>query len=399
LGILSINMAISYEEALATLQSMFTPQGYTSQQLDAVLRHHGGHMENTVETLLSHGEGKPEELMNKLQSIPVGNNNSTANSNSNASDGLPGVLHQHNIDADEELARQLAAEDERGSRNGSSILSTQNNINNRGSPTRSNLGLGMASAMGRNRLSPGERRPMASNITAPSTIQQQTATQQPPAGTKGIGIATKLPSDFLRIPGRTYPNNEGRSSNILVSSTDPISSAAGPGGVGQMMSDEQLARMLQDELFQEELRNNPEFSHLAGRRNPRSIATGGGGRQTTGRSTYSGAQGGGSGGDFLEDLGENLSKLGDAAKRRFQTFAANWNDPNRQSNQSSRPLFGGGGRSQQSNVNTGNERRGLLANDLNMEDEGEELDFIGSGGNSSSNNFFEMNDVGDKKKD
>ena len=391
-------MAISYEEALATLQSMFTPQGYTSQQLDAVLRHHGGHMENTVETLLSHGEGKPEELMNKLQSIPVGNSNSssTENSNSNASDGLPGKVHQHNIDADEELARQLAAEDERSSRSGSSRLSTQNN---RGSPTRSNLGLGMASAMGRNRLSPGERRPMASNITAPSTRQRQTATQQPPAGTKGIGIATKLPSDFLRIPGRTYPNNEGRSSNNLVSSIDPISSAAGPGGVGQMMSDEQLARMLQDELFQEELRNNPEFSHLAGRRNPRSIATGGGGRQTTGRSTYSGAQGGGSGGgDFLEDLGDNLSKLGEAAKRRFQTFAANWNDPNRQSNQSSRPLFGGG-TSQQSNVNTGNERRGLLANDLNMEDEGEELDFVGNGGNSSSNNFFEMNDVGDKKKD
>ena len=221
-------MAISYEEALATLQSMFTPQGYTSQQLDAVLRHHGGHMENTVETLLSHGEGKPEELMNKLQSIPVGNssNTSTANSNSNASDGLPGKVHQHNIDADEELARQLAAEDERGSRSGSSRLSTQNN---RGSPTRSNLGLGMASAMGRNRLSPGERRPMASNITAPSRQQKQstrqTATQQPPAGTKGIGISTQLPSDFLRIPGRTYPNNEGRSSNNLVSSIDPITSA------------------------------------------------------------------------------------------------------------------------------------------------------------------------------
>ena len=29
------------------------------------------------------------------------------------------------------------------------------------------------------------------------------------------------------------------------------------------MTDEQLARMLQDELFQVELRNNPEFSHLA----------------------------------------------------------------------------------------------------------------------------------------
>ena len=395
-------MAISYEEALATLQSMFTPQGYNSQQLDAVLRHHGGHMENTVETLLNHGEGSPDELMNKLQSIPAGNNsnNSTANSNSNA-DTLPGEVHQHNIDADEELARQLAAEDERAGRSGSSRLSTQNN---RGSPTRSNLGLGLASAMGRNRLSPGERRPMASNITSPSRQQQPTrqqpATQQPPVGTKGIGISTQLPSDFLRIPGRTY-NDEGRSSNNT--SSDPITSASLPGDIGgQMMSDEQLARMLQDELFQEELRNNPEFSHLAGRRNPRSITTGGGGRQTTGRSTYSGAQGGSGANDFFEDLGDNLSKLGDVAKRRFQDFAANWNgnDPNRQSNQSSRQLFGGGGGGRsQSNVNTGNERRGLLADDLNMEDEGEELDFIGNGGNSSSNNFVEMNDVGDKKKD
>lgn len=65
-------MAISYEEALSTLQSMFSDQGYTSQQLDAVLRHHGGHMEHTVETLLSHGEGTPDELMHKLPNIPVG---------------------------------------------------------------------------------------------------------------------------------------------------------------------------------------------------------------------------------------------------------------------------------------------------------------------------------------
>lgn len=40
-------MSLSYEEALATLQSMFGDQGYTAQDLDAVLRHFGGHMENT----------------------------------------------------------------------------------------------------------------------------------------------------------------------------------------------------------------------------------------------------------------------------------------------------------------------------------------------------------------
>ena len=40
-------MSLSYEEALATLKSMFGDQGYTAQDLDAVLRHFGGHMENT----------------------------------------------------------------------------------------------------------------------------------------------------------------------------------------------------------------------------------------------------------------------------------------------------------------------------------------------------------------
>jgi len=74
------------------------------------------------------------------------------------------------------------------------------------------------------------------------------------------------------------------------------------------MTDEQLARMLQDELFQEELRNNPEFSHLAGRRNPRAHPSwgaggAGAGGQTTGRSNYGGAAGGGDvGKDILEGL-------------------------------------------------------------------------------------------------
>ena len=97
----------------------------------------------------------------------------------------------------------------------------------------------------------------------------------------------------------------------------------------------------------------------------------------------------------------NNIELGDVAKSRFQAFAASWNDPNRQANsQSSRPLFGGLGGGSQSNVNAGNERRGLLADDLNME-EGEELEFVG--GHEPSGNVFEMNDVGggsaDKKKD
>ena len=43
------------------LQSMFSPQGYTQQQLDSVLRHFGGHMENCVACILVHGDGSPED--------------------------------------------------------------------------------------------------------------------------------------------------------------------------------------------------------------------------------------------------------------------------------------------------------------------------------------------------
>ncbi|KAL7535587.1 hypothetical protein ACHAXR_008080, partial [Thalassiosira sp. AJA248-18] len=404
-------MAISYDEALATLQSMFSDQGYTSQQLDAVLRHHGGHMEHTVETLLSHGEGTPDELMHKLPNIPGG-----GVAEANGAGGGDG--YSHDIDADEELARQLAAEDERQQQK-----QQRGRRQGRGDTAQPSEGggLGLASAMGANRHAapPGQRRPMASTAARPSRKPAANkpgaaAAPKPPAGTKGRGTPTLLPADFLRIPGKKYPAAAAAAAPTATSSngalSDPIASASGPGGMGQMMTDEQLARMLQDELFQEELRNNPEFSHLAGRRNPRLSAPGVGGssragQATTGRSTYSGAGGGGVGWGERTDFFDRLSDLGDTAKRRFQNFAASWNDPNAQSNRQSRPLFGGvgvgggGGGGAQSNTNNrGNERRGLLSNDLNMDEEEEEMDFVG-GGNSGRD--VEMNDVGgyDKKKD
>lgn len=300
-------MAISYEEALATLQSMFADQGFTAQQLDAVLRHHGGHMEHTVETILVHGEScTPDELMQKLPSIPVGGPPAAA-PNSNAGSGS-GDGNAHNIDADEELARQLAAEDQQQS-------GRQQQQGGRGSTNQSS-GMGMTSAMGAARRSwgaagppPGQqRRPMASTVTAPTRNKPAVAPKpayvhKPPVGTKGRGTPTSLPADFLRIPGRKYASSSSTPLPTVDGVSDPIASASGPGGMGQMMSDEQLARMLQDELFQEELRNNPEFSHLAGtgRRNPSrrhhvgSAASGGRG-QTTGRSTYSGGAGGGTAG-------------------------------------------------------------------------------------------------------
>jgi hypothetical protein len=260
-------MSLSYEEALSTLQSMFSDQGYTAQHLDAVLRHQGGHMENTVEALLAHGDGTPNELMRKLSRTPPGS-------------APAGVGGGGSVDADAELARQLAREDE----------------------VHSSRGVG------------GATRGSQSAATGRTTARRPDPS---PAGAGGRGTPTALPPDFLRIPGRKYPpasppaSSSSRTRAAAAGTSDfPIAPASGPGDAGQMMTDEQLARMLQDELFQEELRNNPEFSHLAGRRNPRAHptwgATGGGagaGGQATGRSNYGGVAGGGDvGKDILEGL-------------------------------------------------------------------------------------------------
>ena len=59
-------MSISYEEALETLQSMFGDK-WTRDGLDTVLRHHQGHMENTVDMILRHGEGTPEQLLQQIE--------------------------------------------------------------------------------------------------------------------------------------------------------------------------------------------------------------------------------------------------------------------------------------------------------------------------------------------
>mmetsp|Transcript_9581 Transcript_9581/g.12667 ORF Transcript_9581/g.12667 Transcript_9581/m.12667 type:complete len:261 (-) Transcript_9581:55-837(-) len=80
-------MSISYEEALATLEGMFGEQ-WSRDNLDTVLRNQNGHMENTVDLILSHGERSPSILIDKLN----------AGEDPRAS----------SIDADAELARQLA---------------------------------------------------------------------------------------------------------------------------------------------------------------------------------------------------------------------------------------------------------------------------------------------------
>jgi hypothetical protein len=259
-------MSISYEEALSTLQSMFSDQGYTPRHLDAVLRHHGGHMENTVETLLMHGDGTPDELMGKLSRTAA---DGVASSYSSGGTG-----GQRGFDVDADVARRLAAED--------------------GMHTRRH----------------GEFGPSSTGADASRAARS--------SGTRGTrGTPAELPSDFLRIPGRKYPASttttssasSSSSSGFSIASSSSGSAMAGGGIAGQVMTDEQLARMLQDELFQEEIRNNPEFSHLAGRRNPRATThaswgagwTGPGG-QTTGRSNY-----GGAGGVVSNDILEGFS--------------------------------------------------------------------------------------------
>lgn len=157
-------------------------------------------MENTVETLLSHA-GTPDDLIAKVKrgEIPTGG---------------PATGVGTGIDADEEIARQLERE----------FRSQQ-----RPSPG------------GRGFVPPGQRRVMASNVTAPppaaSAARPSTTQPRQPIKT-GRGTPTTLPNDFLRIPGRKYPQMAQEATT----------------STGDGMTDEQLARMLQDELFQEELR-------------------------------------------------------------------------------------------------------------------------------------------------
>lgn len=153
-------MSITYEEALATLEAMFQAP-WTRESLDAVLRHEKGHMENTCDRILNHGDKDPQILIDRLKS------------------GGP----EPQMAMDEELARQLMSQENGGNRRGKTA-----------------------------------------------------------AAKKGRGTPTTLPEDFLRVPGYKVPPNAGASA---------------------AMDDETLARMLQDELFSQELARNPDFAHLA----------------------------------------------------------------------------------------------------------------------------------------
>lgn len=275
-------MSITYEEALSTLTAMFGSP-WTQETLDAVLRHFNGHMENTVDAILGHGEGQPQDLITKLQSGTGVGGGGTA-----PGGGSDGGEH---VDLDEEIARQLAADDKK--RTG----------------TRSGPGRG-------NRASGGAR-------VAPAPTQPNKA--------KGRGTPTELPPTFLRIPGHSAKSQESQ--------------------------DEALARMLQDELFTQELANNPEFAHLArGGRGRAGTGSGRGFNYGAGSSRtnyqYPGRVGGQqhSGPNIID----KLSEMGENAKRRLALLAAQWNAGGANAGGS-----GGGGAGGSSGGTQ--ERRGLLS--------------------------------------
>lgn len=305
-------MSITYEEALATLTSMFAAP-WTEDSLDTVLRHFEGHMENTVDAVLSHGDADPAELVERLEASQAGTTME---------------------DMDAALARQLSNVDER--------LQTNTNENAGGMATRD------------------------SNTYQPqSTASSSQSSGQNPAAAamqKGRGTATALPPDFLRIPGSP----------------------------AQISNDEALARMLQDKLFAEELRNNPEFAHLArGRGSGRGGIAPGVGYPGSGPRR---AQGAGQPPEVLKAL----QGMGEQAKRRFQDLAQKFK--NRMDQSQNQPDHAG------YNQIGAAERRGLL--DIHEDEDEQEISFVGNGGaNSSRNTNYEMKSmdngfaIGGKKQD
>lgn len=249
-------MSITYEDALSTLQSMFG-EPWNRDTLDTVLRHQKGHMENTVDMILRHGNQDPDILIDQIE---------------NGIDPIRSVTA-----ADEQLARQLAQQ--------TTPISGNTNI--------------------------------SGNVSsAPERVHV------------GKGKPTTLPEDFLRPPGYT------------------------PGMANSVSDDEALARMLQDELFTEELRRNPDFAHLAHGRasnarlpgqqvsrsnnnnnntsvNPAAAAANRFGefaRSLTGQQTQQ--QRNDNAVPQSPNILEKISELGDNAKRRLQLLAAQFNANN-----------------------------------------------------------------------
>jgi hypothetical protein len=241
------SMSISYEEALETLQSMFG-EAWTREGLDTVLRHKNGHMEDTVDAILRHGDRDPQVLIDQIAA------------------GID--PEQSARDMDEALARQLAqGERVRSSAAGAAAAAPS-------------AGPGASSA--------------ASSMLSPSPAPAAVG------GPKGHGTPTTLPDDFLRIPGGFTPPS--------------------------LVDDEMLARMLQDELFSQELARNPQFAHLArGRAGGAAGTAGGEAASSASRRTFTARGAPASATSPVPNIMEKISELGDNTRRCFQLMAAQFN--------------------------------------------------------------------------
>lgn len=277
-------MSITYEQALGTLTSMFSSP-WTEDSLDTVLRHFEGHMENTVDAVLTHGDMDPQLLIKRLES----------------------GANQEDLDA--QLARELA----NGTEQFANPAPTPTTISNN------------------------------NNVTNTSSVNNQSVPQQ-----KGRGTPTTLPDDFLRIPGNGH----------------------------NISSDEALARMLQDKLFAEEIRRNPEFAHLAQGR----------GRSYPGMQRNRFNQQQNEGPNIMEALGS----MGESAKKRLQDLAVKVkNNINNIDNANARRNLGPFG-----NTNRASERRGLLDIGEDDDDDEQEISFAAP----QRKTDYEMRDF-DKKRD
>lgn len=167
-------------------------------------------------------------------------------------------------------------------------------------------------------------------------LQAAATTSQRPGGVRGgvststgIGTPTTLPDDFLRIPNYRPPASSSASYSVS--------------------DDEALARMLQDELFTEELRRNPDFAHLAGSRRAVSANNHAQIRQSAtasnnafgsmpqipnpfagfaSRFTSSGQQQQQQQHNNNQNIMDKLSEMGEGAKRRLQLMAAQFQAAN-----------------------------------------------------------------------
>jgi hypothetical protein len=184
------------------------------------------------------------------------------------------------------------------------------------------------------------------------------------AAKKGRGTATELPSDFLRLPGY-----KPRAAHAAAGASR---TSGGGAGAEDGMDDETLARMLQDELFSQELARNPDFAHLArgGRAGGSARAAAPGVRGRASNARLPSASRASTTNDEGPKIIDKISEMGVEARRRLQMFAANFEQ--KLSTLNNNNMEAAAGRStMKENSGVEAERRGLLDDD----DGEEEIEF------------------------